>query len=48
MLRVLPLLLLVIEVVDSPCLHVLHLVSEWQGKNPGEVGLFCFRRCFED
>ena len=48
MLRVLPLLLLVIEVVNSPRLHVLHLVSEWQGQNPGEVGLFCFRRCFED
>ena len=36
MLRVLPLLLLVIEVVNSPHLHVLHLVSEWQGQ------LVCF------
>ena len=48
MLKVLLLLLLVIEVENSPCLHVLHLVSEWQDQNPGEVGLFCFRRCFED
>ena len=48
MLKVLPLLLLVIEVVNSPCLHVLHLVSVWQGQNAGEVGLFCFHRCFED
>ena len=37
MMRVLPLLLLVIEVVNSPCLHVLHLVSEWQSQNPGEA-----------
>ena len=43
MLRVLPLLLLVIEVVSSPCLHVLHLESEWQGQNPEEVGLFYFQ-----
>ena len=36
---------LVIDVVNRPCLHVLHLVSERQGQNPGEVGFFCFRRC---
>ena len=42
MLRVLPLLLLVIDVVKSPCLHVLHLVLESQGQNPGKVGLLDF------
>ena len=40
--------MLVTEVENSPCLHVSHLASERQGQNPGNVGMFCFRWCFED
>ena len=40
---------LVTEVRKSPFLHVSNLVSELQlGQNPGEVVVFCFRRCFEE
>ena len=48
MLWIIPLLVLVTEVENSPCLHVSHLASERQGQNPGEVGMFCFCWCFED
>ena len=40
--------MLVTEVENSPFLHVSHLASERQGQNPGDVGMFCFRWCFED
>ena len=36
------------EVQKCPLLQVSHLLSDLQGQNPGEVGLFCCRLSFEE
>ena len=36
------------EVQKCSLLQVSHLLSDLQGQNPGEVGLFCCRLCFEE